>query len=691
MSNRFEIHHPFRLAAIPALLVVIAGLEWLRQPGSTGPITILLVLVLFTVWVLWRWHRLARSHRETVRAWQERSTYLEALIEHSPLAIVVLDPRHRVQLVNPAFEALFGWSAEEVVGSDLDGIIATGIQAEEAEAITHSVLSGDSIHKTARRWRKDGELIDVEIHGVPLSIDGEALGVFALYQDVTRRRQAERGLRDSEERFRLLSEATFEGLVITERGRIVDCNEQFARLLRRPGEVLEGTLVEDFVVPADRERVRHKMTIGYELPYEHRAICGDGEVVEVEVHGRSIPFQDRTLRVAAVRDITERKRLEEEVRQAQKMEAVGRLAGGIAHDFNNILTVVSGYSQLLALGLDEPSLASHVGEIRKATDHARAITQRLLTFSRKRPSQALEIELGDALQGVESMVRRLVPADIDLDWDLAPEPQWVRVDPTQIEQMVINLAINAADAMPGGGTLGLATRIRELSRENYPTLEPGPYVELEVRDTGSGMDEATRAQAFEPFFTTKEHGQGTGLGLATVYGIVRQNGGGIHLESTPGEGTSFRIVLPRVSGPRSAPISEQRERSESSTPAAPATVLVVEDEAGVRNIVTSFLRLEGFEILEAERGDHALELLGGHPEIAAVVSDVVMPGINGPQLVARARCERPNLPVLYMSGYADEIVRQRGALEGDPLLRKPFSREQLVSAIRRLLPASGRR
>lgn len=673
---------------------------------------------------------LEKEYREARRSSAERTTYLNALIEHSPLAIVVLDPNHRVRISNPAFEALFGYTSAEVEGVDLDDLIAPGGNEKEALGFTHKVLEGDAVHQTARRLRKDGSLVEVELHGVPLHVDGELIGIFALYQDISARRAAERSLKDSEERFRLLSEATFEGLVITDSGKIVDTNEQYARMLAYPREKLLGKEVEDFVAPQDRDLVRRNIERRYKRPFEHRAIRSDGSIFVVEVHARSIPYQDRTMRVAAVRDITERRRLEEDIRQAQKMEAVGRLAGGIAHDFNNILTVISGYSQLLAFQLDSSPLISQVEEIRQAADHATLITQRLLAFSRKRSIHPVILDLNEALGGMEKMLRRLLPADITLELELSPGAVPIRADHGQIEQLILNLTINAADAMPQGGVLRLGTsevEFRESVAPRSAQVISGRYVLLMVEDTGMGMDDSTKAQAFDPFFTTKEPGKGTGLGLSTVYGIVQQSGGGILVDSEVDRGTCFQIYLPwaedassqatDVAEPAPAPRpvilgqstvppesvppktlspdppdtpGEDAAEDPGSREAFRGTLLVVEDEEAVRQVAIQFLELEGFEVLEAIDGNHALKILEDFDgPIDLILTDMVMPGLSGPEMVERALKRRPGTHVVYMSGYADEVLRERSFAGATAILQKPFSREGLLQRIEGALAGEG--
>ncbi|MCG8461449.1 MAG: PAS domain S-box protein [Holophagales bacterium] len=624
-----------------------------------------------------------RASEET----KESTVYLHSLIEHSPLAIVVLDPDHRVRLCNPAFERLFLHRSEDVEGSTLDQLIADEVLRHEADSYTRAVQAGQSVHATTRRLRADGTQLDVELYGVPLIRDGRTIGIFAIYQDVSDRVRAEQALRDSEERFRRLADAAFEGIVVSDSGVIHDCNEQYARLVgTSPAEVI-GRPVRDFVDPSHWEMVEAHIEQNYRRPYEHRAVRADGKVRVVEARGRSVPHAGREMRVTAVRDVTEQKRLEEEVRQSQKMEAVGRLAGGIAHDFNNLLTVIRGYGQLLALQVGESKPRGLVDEILLASERASLMTQRLLAFGRKQAVEARVLDLDEVVAGMEKMLRRLIRADIRFDIRLRSENGHVRADPSQLEQVILNLAINAGDAMPDGGTLSVETLTLDMGvgqgHTGGPVIASGSYVRLRVRDTGTGMDDSTRDQVFEPFFTTKARGKGTGLGLATVYHIVKQSGGAIEVSSEVGQGTTFDVYLPRVPEPA---LDEGAGTGPEALPCGRETVLVVEDEPGVRALAVEFLELHGYRVLEAgdgEEGLRCLEELGR--EVDLVLTDVVMPGMNGPEMVRRLLEQRGAARVLYMSGYTDEVLGSTEPALGGRLVHKPFSVEELMLKVRETL------
>jgi signal transduction histidine kinase len=382
---------------------------------------------------------------------------------------------------------------------------------------------------------------------------------------------------------------------------------------------------------------------------------------------------------------------EERLRQAQKMEAVGRLAGGVAHDFNNLLTVIISYSDLLLedLGSDDPK-RDDVDQIRKAAEGAAALTRQLLAFSRQQVLQPKALDLKATVAGTEKLLNRLIGEDVRLITFLAPDLGVVKADPGQIEQIIINLAVNARDAMPTGGRLTIEAANVDMGEayvRGHPPATPGRYVMLALSDTGIGMDEQTKARIFEPFFTTKEPGKGTGLGLATVYGIVKQSGGFIWVYSEPGHGTSFKVYLPRVDEP-AEPAAAPTATAEPTR--GTETVLVVEDAASVRMVTRQVLERYGYAVLEAPNGDTALRLAAGHHgPIHLLLTDVVMPGLSGRQLAEQLAQLRPDMKVLYASGYADHAIVHHGILEpGIAYLQKPFTPDALGRRVRQLLDSS---
>jgi signal transduction histidine kinase len=412
----------------------------------------------------------------------------------------------------------------------------------------------------------------------------------------------------------------------------------------------------------------------------------DGAVITVEVSARALPAGNL---LATLRDVTDRKRLEEQLRQAQKMEAVGRLAGGVAHDFNNVLTAIFGYADLLTEEFPAGSPARQdLEEIRKAATRASALTRQLLAFSRQQVLAPVVLSVNDLVEDVDKMLRRLLGEDVDLRVTLARDAGNVRTDPGQLQQVIMNLVVNARDAMPTGGKLLIETADTELT-EQYAELHqpviPGRYVMVAVSDTGVGMDAQTKARIFEPFFTTKEKSKGTGLGLSTVYGIVKQSGGYIWVYSEPGHGTTFKVYLPRVD----APVDPQAPPREVGTITGTETILLAEDDEMLRPLSKGLLEKLGYTVLESENASQALGLADAHVgPIHLLIADVVMPGASGRELARRLADSRPDTKVLYVSGYTDDAIVHHGMLEpGLNFLQKPFTPAALASKVREVLDA----
>jgi nitrogen-specific signal transduction histidine kinase/CheY-like chemotaxis protein len=393
--------------------------------------------------------------------------------------------------------------------------------------------------------------------------------------------------------------------------------------------------------------------------------------------------------VAVKRDISHRRRLEEQLRQAQKMEAVGRLSGGIAHDFNNLLNVIMGFTDMLLKHLpDDDRLRRYAHQVLKAANRGAGLTRQLLAFSRQQVLQPKVVDLNTVVTEAEKMLARLIGEDLELLTSLAPDLGRIEVDPGQIEQVIMNLAVNARDAMPQGGTLAIETANLDLtegaaSRHGFP-VTPGPYVRLMVSDNGSGMDKSTQAHIFEPFFTTKEAGKGTGLGLATVYGIVKQSKGYIWADSELGQGTRFTILLPRLAAERRL---SEGDHPEDDEPGGTGTVLVVEDDEAARGLWQEMLEAMGYRVIAASNGADALERAAAHPgRIDLLLTDVVMPRLGGRELAERLSEARPGLRIIFMSGYtADTMLRQGIADTGGPFLQKPFTGQVLARKIRETL------
>ena len=503
----------------------------------------------------------------------ERTSYLNALIENSPLAILVLDSAEKVQLCNPAFEILFQFVRQAVIGKPVVELFPNERMLAEANADSGATSNRPPVNQTTRRTRKDGSFVDVELHRVPLTVHGRVLGSMSIYQDVT-----ERGV------------------------------------------------------------------------------------------------------------------LERQLRNAQKMEAVGRLSGGIAHDFNNLLGVILGYIQVIKRNLvSGNSLYEYAEEVEKASQRAVALTRQLLAYSRQQVLEPVILNLNTLVSEMEKMLPRLIGEDIQLNLILDPAIGQVKADPGQIEQVVMNLAVNARDAMPDGGKLTIQTADAEIEKafaREHPGSVPGKYVTLAVTDNGTGMDPETQAQIFEPFYTTKGRDKGTGLGLATVYGVVKQSSGYITVESKKGKGSLFTIYLPRFEQPVTVPT---KSSPEPLTTRGSETILLVEDAEPLRMLAQLFLKENGYRVLMAADGAEAQQVaaqIAG--PIHLLLTDVVMPGINGRVLAERLAPSHPAMKVLFMSGYTDSFIAGPGVLEpGTHLLRKPFTEDALVRKVRELLDGTG--
>ncbi|HWS15862.1 MAG TPA: PAS domain S-box protein [Candidatus Methylomirabilis sp.] len=621
------------------------------------------------------------------------SRILATLIEASPLAIVTFDPEGVVTMWNPAAERIFGWSEKEALGTGLPFVPAE--KQEEFRALRQRALGGEVFTEPElHRRRADGSPIVVSVSTSPLRRpDGTIYGIMSILMDVTERKAAE----ESRARLTMAVEQAGESIIVTDTsGAIQYVNPAFERITgygrmevvgRNPGFLKSGrqdaAFYKDLWETIGRGEVWRGTFINTRKDgtlYEEDAVISPVR----DPSGQVVNY------VGVKRDVTDVRRMEEQLRQSQKMEAVGRLAGGVAHDFNNLLTAISGYSDLLLHRLPAYStLRRDVEEIRRAGDRAAGLTRQLLAFSRRQVLQPKVLDLNTVVTTMEQMLRRLIGEDIELSTDLSPSLGPVKADPGQIEQVIVNLAVNARDAMPGGGRITIGTVDVDLSpsyASAQPGVRPGPHVLLSVSDTGRGMSDEAQAHLFEPFFTTKERGKGTGLGLATVYGIVQQSGGHIRVTSTAGSGTTFLIYLPRIAFREDDVPGTDRPFLPHPSPGT-ETVLLAEDEEVVRRLTREILTENGYRVLDAGNGREALLISEAHRgEIHLLLTDVVMPKLGGRELAERIRPLRPGLRILYMSGYTDDAILRHGVLEAEvPFLQKPFTPEGLARKVREVL------
>ena len=545
---------------------------------------------------------------------------------------------------------------------------------------------------TRRYRKKDGTIVDVEVTTHALCFEGRDAELVQVY-DITERNSSQERLRQSEERFSKAFRCSPLAITIstTAEGRYLDVNDAFLRLTGYERADVIGSTVDDlrvWVEPKDRlllvQSLEQAETVRA-LATRFRTKAGEARLVKVTAE--LIHLDHISCVLAITEDVTEIRHLEQQSRQAQKMQAVGRLAGGIAHDFNNILGVIMGHVESIHKSFEFPApLRKHSGEIKKAAERAASLTRQLLAFSKQQVLQPTVLDLNAVVEHVSSLLRHMIGEDVELVFAPSPDLSSVKADSSQIEQILMNLAANARDAMPNGGKLVIRTANAELDQtcaRQRAGARAGPYVMISVSDTGEGIDPGVMPHIFEPFFTTKEHGKGTGLGLATVYGIVKQSGGSIYVYSEVGKGTTFKVYLPRVKG--SGVPFESSEPHASCVRRGSETILLVEDQEPLRELIRGVLEEQGYRVLDAADTRTALRIVG-QPDlrIDLVLTDVIMPGSGGRQLIGTLRQSRPDTRVLYMSGYAGDPFAD--ALELDaPLLEKPFSNEVLLMRVCQVL------
>jgi two-component system, cell cycle sensor histidine kinase and response regulator CckA len=634
------------------------------------------------------------DQKRSERALRESEERYRTLFEYSRDAIDIVDSKGRFIDTNKAFSELFGYTMDEM--KSMSGVDLWADPSERAQWMRTLEREGSVRDYEWKARRKDGEIRDCLATSTVRKL-GEGRSEYqTICRDVTEHKRALDALQVSEKRYRDLYENSLDALYAHDlEGNYLSANSSVERVLGYPRERFLTLNFRDIVYPEDlartAENFRKKIENGIEKtgPYEIRVRTEDGSIRWVEVTSRTLKEAGVPVAVeGSARDITERKKLEERLRQTAKMEAIGLLAGGIAHDFNNLLTAMMGYAELLRQQL--PEGAPHwnkVCQIQRAAERAADLTRQLLAFGRKQMLDTQPLILNDVIADFERMIRRVIGEDVGIITELAPHLGTVQADAGQIEQILMNLAVNARDAMPQGGTLTIETQNIALDEDyvqSHPDAACGDYVMIAMSDTGRGMDADTLARIFDPFFTTKEKGVGTGLGLSTVYGIVKQHQGHLAVYSEAGIGTTFKIYLPRVYG---RPEPQSKAGSSSPGPDGDETILVVEDEEIVRVLACDALGMLGYRVLSAADPAEAMAVSDGHDgPIHLLLTDVVLPGMDGQSLFKKLVSSRPNLNVLYVSGYTENFIVHHGVLDrGVDFLQKPFTVEGLGHKIRTVL------
>jgi PAS domain S-box-containing protein len=678
------------LAAMLFSFAMVSGLEYrIVQARTTGSVALDIAFAFTSVLI---WIIASAAHSSTAEL-RKSSSKFSGVVQISEDAIVTVDDSHAITLFNPGAEKIFGYRAEEMIGRPIHLLLPERYRTMHAAHLKAFLASGETLRAMGERTmiyglRGNGDEFPAEASIAKFKAGSEMILTVRL-RDISQRMQAEKGLRQ----LAAIVDSSEDAIISqTLDGTITTWNFGAEKMFGYAAGEIVGLNASILLPPKLHEE------LSQQVEQVKQGVNWKGETVRVRKDGKHI---DVGLTISLLkaekgpvtglsiiaRDITERRRLEEQLRQSQKMEAIGRLAGGVAHDFNNLLSVIVGYGYLIHANTtpDHPAHAS-AQEIMTAAGRAGALTRQLLTFSRKQVLQPEVLDLNSVLKEMGEMLPRLIGEDIDLRVVRSEKLNRVKLDPVQIEQVIMNLVVNSRDAMPNGGKLTIETGDAFVNKWDATQhgVSPGHYVMLAVSDTGEGIDEKTQKLIFEPFFTTKEPGKGTGLGLSTVYGIVTQARGYISLYSELGNGTTFKIFFPATTE-----AAAEEHAAYTSRPAlcGTETVLVVEDSELLRNLITQFLRDSGYKVLIAPDGQQALKVADGWPgKIDLLLTDVVMPLLGGQELAAKLLAKYPDLTVLFMSGYTNSALLHQGAIEGGKsFLQKPFSPDLLLVRVREVL------
>lgn len=635
---------------------------------------------------------------EAEQALRESAERFRGAFDFAAIGMAIVSPVGRWLRVNRSLCNILGYSNEELLAADWQSI--THPDDLEIDLIVfRKLIEGELpfIHIEKRYVHKTGKVAWVMVSAsLVRDAKGDPMYSVVQIQNITQRKEAEEAHRQSEERFAKAFGSNPEGIVIStlKNGRILEANEAYVKMMGYAPTELIGRTVNELAVwnPGEREEVIAELEEkGLVRDHESTFHMKGGGTIQARISMEQIQVQDERCILTSVRDVTESRLMEKRLRAAQKLEAIGRLAGGIAHDFNNLLMIISGAAELMKARNRVPQAEVHyLDQIESATERGAALTRQLLAFSRQQVLNPIVLNLNGVVEELWKLLPRLLGEDVESLLSLAPHLANVNADRSQLEQVIMNLCVNARDAMPNGGKLLVETANVELDQacttRHGTEVPPGSYVMLAVTDTGVGMDANTQARIFEPFFTTKELGKGTGLGLATVYGIVKQSEGYIWVYSEPGKGTSFKVYLPAVTKPARVasgpePVSLHGSRGE--------TVLIVEDQTELREVASSYLASRGYKVLEAGNREEALRICREHDgPVHVMLTDVVLPGGGGPDLAKAALKIRPDLRLIYMSGYTDRALGIDLVTENSVFLQKPFNLEALARALCKILEKS---
>jgi two-component system, cell cycle sensor histidine kinase and response regulator CckA len=621
-----------------------------------------------------------------------------ALVQNGPYAVAIVNENACITYVSPSMAGLSGYAPEELVGRVGFDFVAPDDLASATDHFARALATpGHTETFEVQGIHKEGRVLWLEVALTNMLDDQHVQGVACYFHEITRRIADQELLAETEEKYRRLVEDVPAIVYVSELGEegawhyvspqveamLGISNEEW---MDNPRAWLEAIHPDDRQRVMDEEASARHMEIGGTIASEYRVVPRNGHQIWVRDEYRLLtsPQETPCLVRGVIMDISARKHLEEQLRQSQKMDAIGQLAGGIAHDFNNLLLIVQNSARFIAEDLDDTDPKKEdVDEIIKAGERAGALIRQLLTFSRKEVVNHEDIRVNEVVSDVERLLRRTIGENINLELRLDPEAGHVTIDRTQLEQVIVNLAVNAKDAMPGGGRLQIKTKLENFAEVSarHPGIGKGRYVGLSVIDTGEGMSPDVQDRAFEPFFTTKARGEGTGLGLATVFGVVQAAGGVLEIDSSPGSGTAVTAFFPRKENGYSS--AKGVKAVQNGRHGRGQTILVVEDEEAVRRLVQRILDRNGYEVLVAQSGKMALELVAAHDgEVDLLLTDVVMPHMSGKELASRFGEAGYKFPTLFMSGYTDQIMTRDGRLSGDEdLILKPFDSGSLLSKI----------